>query len=121
SQNFTDLAERSAATQHLRGEPVSELACARCRSVYTCPLEATSDDTTKAAWTLEATDRGFVAQKNAPATVARAPLLQVGGNRLANVRTQRKIVTLAACAARTNLPGHPIDIVECEQHHFARS
>jgi len=83
---------------------------------FPCPLQGASDDATKSTRPLEPADRSFVAQKDTMAGIARAPLPQVVGDRLANVRWQRKVVALTVLATHTDLSSCPIDVTELERH-----
>ena len=84
-QYVADLAERSALAQHLGGQSMAKLVCSVSRRMDPGTLERMTNDRSNATGTLKATDRGLGAQKYA-STGARWPsILQIRGDRFANL------------------------------------
>ena len=49
---------------------------------------------------------------------AGAPVLKIGGNRLADIDRERHAFVLPALAADQNLSGPPVEVLEPDRDHF---
>ena len=121
AEDAANLAERSALAQHLGGQSMAKLVCSVSRRMDPGTLEGMTNDRSNAAGTLKAIDRGLGAQKYA-STGARWPcILQIPGDRFTNLAGYRQLVAQAALGAYAQCTDVPVDVVEFEKCHFART
>jgi len=91
------------------------------RGVDAGALDRVPDQGTHTARSLETAVRRSGTQEHATAGTPRAPRLQVGGDRFADLDRQGKLVALATLAAYMQLSRVPVDVIEFETCHFART
>ena len=121
TQYLTDLAQRSALAQQLARQPMAKLMRTVSRRLNAGTLERMTNDGANPTGPPKTAKRCFGTQKYPPAGTVRSTLLQIRRDRLAYLRRQRKFVTPPALAAHMQGGGVPVDIIEFEQYHFART
>src|SRR5665213_960858 len=120
AQHCTNLGQRRALAQHIAGQPMAKLMRAKGGRVDPCSLEAMSNHGSHAACAVEPSNRRLGAQKNTPRRALGPAVAQVRRDRFADIRRKRQLAP-AALAAHGELPRAPIDVIELQRHHFARS
>src|ERR1017187_3379471 len=113
AQQLTDLGERGALMEHLRGEGMPKLMCALAPCFEPGAFQGAHDDQADRLLATEAAERCLGAQKQRAARAAWSAVLQVVGNGLAHLCRQRQLTWPIAFATHTEVAVLPVNVLQC--------
>jgi hypothetical protein len=120
AQHLADFGQRCALLQHANGQGMPELMRATMRSVNLGPLECVAHDRADAVGSFhQTTDRRQRAEEEVPVLAGRPTVLQIRGDRSADVDGQRHQALPSTLATNPQLRLVPVDVVQCQPDDLA--
>ena len=100
---------------------MTKLMCTEGGGIDIAALQAMPHDRPNGATPLEAACRRPRAQKDASAGAGRSATLEIGGDRPTDLGSQGQLVALATLAVHAQMAFLPVDVVELQGRHLART
>jgi hypothetical protein len=116
AQDLADLRKRHAASDHLARDGMAETVRTNLRQA--CSRAGPPNDRGDAA-TSDCHERCLRCYKDLAAGCFRSTMLEVVGNRLANIVRERQAAVTAPFAQHHHLRGAPVDVLEPQFSNFA--
>lgn len=119
TQELADLGQRRPAAKHLRGQGVTEQMSALAWRIDSSARQRAFDERRDARGIGKAHARCPLTDEETTARTGRPPVLEVIGDRFADLCWQRELGPPASFAVHRKVPTFPIDVVQRQRDDFA--